>query len=301
MKSVPPLSDSALERIVKQALKEDRAFQDVTSQALISDLMTAKSHILSKEPMVVAGISVAKHVFHTVDPSLRVTPRVADGTPVEPDTPLITIQGNARAILQAERVALNFMQRLSGISTFTRQYCEAVKHYPTKIVDTRKTTPGLRMLEKWAVRLGGGNNHRSSLQDGILIKDNHLKILAKYKISLSQACKMARQHAPHGLRITVEVETLSQVRQAIRGQADIILLDNMSPSQVMQAIPLIQGRALVEVSGGISLQNVGHMAKAGANYISIGALTHSAPSKDLSLEIVSHVKFKSARKSLENQ
>ncbi len=301
MSNVPPLSPSSLERIVKQALKEDRAFQDVTSQVLISDLMRVKSHILAKEPMVVAGITVAKQVFLTVDSSLRLTIHIPDGTSVGTNTPLVTIEGKARSILQSERVALNFMQRLSGISTLTHQCCEAVKRYPTSIVDTRKTTPGLRVLEKWAVRLGGGKNHRSSLQDGILIKDNHLKILAKYKISLSQACKIAREQAPHGLRIAVEAETLNQVKQAIRGQADIVLLDNMAPSQVRQAITHIQGRALVEVSGGITLKNVGEMAKAGANYISIGALTHSAPSKDLSLEILSNVGSKSIRKSLQNK
>ncbi len=294
---LPRLAAASLKSIVKQALKEDAADQDVTTQALISNLMTARAQILTREPMVVAGLQVVKAVFETMDPSLRLSQHVSDGDSVGRDTPLLTIQGKARGILQGERVALNFLQRLSGISTLTRQFCDAVKTLPTIIVDTRKTTPGLRTLEKWAVLIGGGKNHRNSLQDGVLIKDNHLNILSRYNISLSHACKKARQQVPHGLRISVEVETLSQVRQALKGEADIILLDNMTPSQIQKAVTMIEGRALVEVSGGVSLKNVRELAKAGADYISIGALTHSAPSKDLSLEIMppSHPKSSKSR------
>ena len=178
------------------------------------------------------------------------------------------------------------MQRLSGISTLTRQFCRAVGKHSVKIADTRKTTPGLRALEKWAVRLGGGYNHRSSLHDGILIKDNHLMVLAANNISLSQACQLAKQQAPHGLRISVEVESLAQVREALQGKADIILLDNMSPSKIQQAVKTIKGQALVEVSGGITLHNIQDIAKTGIDIISIGALTHSAPAMDLSMDII---------------
>ncbi|MEJ2231083.1 MAG: hypothetical protein P8X46_07875, partial [Nitrospirales bacterium] len=162
----------------------------------------------------------------------------------------------------------------------------AVRDFQVAIVDTRKTTPGLRVLEKWAVRLGGGHNHRFSLHDGILIKDNHLMILAARRMNLTQACLHARQQAPHGLRICVEVETMAQVQQALKGKADVILLDNMPPAQVRHALDIVQGQVLVEVSGGITLKNVRDMAKAGPDFISIGALTHSAPSMDLSMEII---------------
>jgi len=196
------------------------------------------------------------------------------------------LTGSARSLLQAERVALNFMQRLSGISTLTRQFCQAVRDHAVKIADTRKTTPGLRALEKWAVSLGGGSNHRSSLHDGILIKDNHLLVLAAQKTTLRQACQQARQQAPHGLRIEVEVESLAQVRQALQGKADIIMLDNMTPSNIQEAIRIIQGQALVEVSGGITLSNIREMAQRGVDIISIGALTHSAPAMDISMDII---------------
>ena len=235
---------------------------------------------------MVAGLAVARHVFHEVDPSLKLTFHRKDGAIVSGKTPLLTITGKAHSLLQAERVALNFLQQLSGVSTLTHQFCQAVRGFPVAIVDTRKTTPGLRTLEKWAVRLGGGRNHRSSLYDGILIKDNHLTLLSANKVSLSQACLLARKQAPHGLRICVEVETLSQVRQALKGKADVLLLDNMTASQVQQAVKVIKGQALVEISGGITLKNIQDMAKAKPDIISIGALTHSAPAMDLSMNIV---------------
>jgi nicotinate-nucleotide pyrophosphorylase (carboxylating) len=230
-------------------------------------------------------VAVARYAFQAVNPCLELTTHIDDGTLVHPSTPVLTIRGEAQSLLQAERVALNFLQRLSGISTLTHQFCEAVRDYPVKIVDTRKTTPGLRALEKWAVRLGGGHNHRFSLHDGILIKDNHLILLANQRIGLSQACLRARQQAPHGLRICVEVETIAQVQQALKGKADVLLLDNMTLAQIRHAIDIIQDQALVEISGGITLSNIRDMAQAGPDFISIGALTHSAPSMDLSMEI----------------
>jgi nicotinate-nucleotide pyrophosphorylase (carboxylating) len=248
--------------------------------------MVAKAQIMAKEAMIVAGITVAEEVFHQIDNTLTLNFHQRDGDWVAPNTRILTITGNAQSLLQAERVALNFMQRLSGISTITHQFCHAVHDHSVKIADTRKTTPGLRALEKWAVRLGGGFNHRFSLHDGILIKDNHLMVLAANNISLSQACQLAKQQAPHGLRISVEVESLAQVREALHGKADIILFDNMSPSKIQQAVKTIKGQALVEVSGGITLRNIQDIANMGIDIVSIGALTHSAPAMDLSMDII---------------
>ncbi len=280
----PPLA--AMQRIVSAALDEDLYYGDVTTSILIPDPIEARAQIIAQDHMMVAGVAVAKLVFHTVDPTIKLTTHYDDGTEVNPSTPILTITGKARSLLQAERVALNFLQQLSGISTLTQVFCKAVRRHPVKIVDTRKTTPGLRVLEKWAVRLGGGHNHRFSLHDGVLIKDNHLLILRARNMNISQTCLFARQHVPHGLRICVEVETLSQIRQALRGKADVLLLDNMQPNQVRHAVRLIQGQALVEVSGGVNLSNIRSMAEAGPDFISIGALTHSAPSMDLSMNIL---------------
>ncbi len=279
----PPLF--MIRPIVQAALEEDIGAGDLTSQALIPNGQSIQAHIIAKEPMVVAGLAVAQEVFHLIDKSLTLQLHHHDGANVRTNTKILTIKGNASSILQAERVALNFMQRLSGISTLTHQFCQAVKGLPVKIVDTRKTTPGLRILEKWAVRLGGGYNHRNSLHDGILIKDNHLLVLANKKISLSQACRRAREQAPHGLRICVEAENLAQVRQALQGEADSILLDNMPPSKIEQAVTLIKSKAIIEVSGGINLQNIRSYALPGVDIISIGALTHSARAMDLSLDM----------------
>lgn len=275
----------SIDRAINAALEEDLIYGDLTSSLLIPPTLSARAEIIANTPMVVAGVVVAKKVFQAVDPSSTVTIQAGDGTKVRPGTRILTMTGKALSLLQSERVALNFLQHLSGISTLTRQFCEAVRNYPVTIVDTRKTTPGLRALEKWAVRLGGGHNHRFSLHDGILIKDNHRMILAAQKLKLSEICLRARDNAPHGLRICVEVENLVQARQALKGKADVLLLDNMPPAQVRQALRIIQKQALVEVSGGITLNNIQSMAKAGPDFISIGALTHSAPSMDLSMEI----------------
>jgi nicotinate-nucleotide pyrophosphorylase (carboxylating) len=283
---VAPPPRSHIRQIVQTALEEDLGFGDLTSSALLSPDMIAKAQIMAKQAMVVAGMTVAEEVFHQIDDTLTVKFHQRDGDWVGANTRILTITGNAQSLLQAERVALNFIQRLSGISTITHQFCHAVHNHSVKIADTRKTTPGLRALEKWAVRLGGGVNHRFSLHDGILIKDNHLMVLSAHKMSLSQACRLARQEAPHGLRISVEVESMEQVRQALQGKADVILLDNMSPSKIQEAVKTIKGKALVEVSGGVTMNNIRDIAKTGVDIISIGALTHSAPAMDLSLDII---------------
>ena len=277
----------SMRRIISAALEEDLAYGDLTSTLLIPPTLLARADIIAKGHMIVAGVAIAREVFQTVDSTIELTTHAGDGTMVRPSTTILSMKGKAQSLLQGERIALNFLQRLSGISTLTHQFCEAVRDFPVNLVDTRKTTPGLRALEKWAVRLGGGKNHRFSLHDGILIKDNHLMVMASQGLNITQTCLLARQQAPHGLRICVEVETIAQVRQALKGKADVLLLDNMTPDHVRQAVDLIQKQALVEVSGGMTLDNVRAMAEAGPDFISIGALTHSAPSMDLSMEIVS--------------
>ncbi|MDR4492970.1 MAG: carboxylating nicotinate-nucleotide diphosphorylase [Nitrospirales bacterium] len=283
--SVFPPPFQALQQIVRTALAEDLSGGDITSNLIIDDSFQAHARITAKQPLVVAGILVAQETFRQVDPTLQVTIYQKDGQWMPKAGTVMTISGQARSLLKGERVALNFLQRLSGISTLTHRCCQAIKGSSPILTDTRKTTPGLRILEKWAVRLGGGHNHRSALHDGILIKDNHLAILDAHHIGITQACLRAKAHAPHGLKICVEVENLKQVNQAILGKADIILLDNMSPTQVRQAIAKIKGRAITEVSGGITLDNLRDMAHAQPDYISMGVLTHSAPSMDFTMEI----------------
>lgn len=283
-KANPP-STQTIRNAVQQALAEDLAHGDVTTNALFHRAVPARAAIVVHHRMTIAGLAVAREVFLTVDPSLRITKTITDGSTVPAEARVLVVQGDARALLKAERVALNFLQRLSGIATLTAQFCAAVRGYPTKILDTRKTTPGLRTLEKWAVQLGGGKNHRFSLGDGLLIKDNHLTLLGSTGVDVAAACRLARTAAPHGLRIEVEAKTIPEVKAALAGKADIILLDNMSPALVQKAVSLIKGCALVEVSGGITLQTVRDMAQAGADFISVGALTHSAPAANLSMDL----------------
>ncbi|MBD0305327.1 MAG: carboxylating nicotinate-nucleotide diphosphorylase [Nitrospiraceae bacterium] len=281
---LPPVQH--IRTAVRIALQEDLAQGDATTAALFSKPIHARGRIMAQSPVVVAGIAVAREVFVQLDPDIRVLEAVADGPSIDKKTLIMTVEGDARSLLAAERVALNFLQHLSGIATLTAKFCAAVRGYKTKILDTRKTIPGLRYLEKWAVRLGGGYNHRHSLGDGILIKDNHLMLLKAQRLSLAQGCRLARERGPHGLRVMAEAESLDQVRDALQGQADVILLDNMTLAQVRDAVAVIKGRALVEVSGGITLTTAPEMAAAGADYLSIGSLTHSAPAADLSMDIV---------------
>ncbi len=271
--------------IVARALAEDLGAGDVTTQALFPEGAPAVGTIVVEERdgLVVAGPAVAVEVFRQVDASLACAPNVADGDRVPHGTTVLTVVGDGRSILKGERVALNFLQRLSGIATLTAKFCETVKGTRARVLDTRKTTPGLRALEKWAVTLGGGHNHRHSLADGILIKDNHLALADG---DVARACRLVRERAPHGLKIEVEVRTLEDVRAALDGGADIILLDNMDVPSIRKAVEEIKGRALVEVSGGVSLTTVREIAAAGPDYISVGALTHSAPAANLSMDII---------------
>jgi nicotinate-nucleotide pyrophosphorylase (carboxylating) len=281
-----PLPTADIRQAVRLALREDLALGDATTSALFSGPCPARGVVVARQTLVAAGIAAAQETFRAVDSSLRIVRAVKEGTKLAPGNVLLTIEGDGRSLLMGERVALNFLQHLSGIATLAAQFRHAVRGYPVKIVDTRKTVPGLRALEKWAVRLGGGWNHRRSLGDGILIKDNHLALLRTRGLNIADACRLARERSPHGLRIIVEVESLKQIREALDGAADVILLDNMSPSTVRRAVNLIKGRALVEVSGGITLENVREMAAAGANFISVGALTHSAPAAEISMDIL---------------
>ena len=282
---MPQLPAAEIRRAVRIALDEDLASGDVTTSALFAGRTPGRAMIITQQDLVVAGLAAAVQTFLAVDASLIVTLLCKEGDLLAPGQSLMRIEGDGRSILMAERVALNFLQHLSGIATLTKRFCDAVKDYPATILDTRKTIPGLRALEKWAVTLGGGQNHRRSLRDGILIKDNHLALLKAQKKGIREACRQAHKRASDNLTVIVEVESLAGVRQALVGKADVILLDNMSTRMVRQAVALIKGRALVEVSGGITLNNVQEMAAAGPDFISIGALTHSAPAATLSLEL----------------
>ncbi|TLY26850.1 MAG: carboxylating nicotinate-nucleotide diphosphorylase [Nitrospirae bacterium] len=274
-----------IREIVACALAEDLGTGDVTTQALFRTHVPASGTIVAEEPegLALAGLAVAVEVFAQVDPSLTNTLSFADGDRVPAGAAVLTVTGDGRYILNGERVALNFLQRLSGIATLTAKFCDAVKGFKTRIIDTRKTTPGLRALEKWAVTLGGGANHRYGLADGILIKDNHLALAGG---DVARACLQARERAPHGLKIEVEVQSLDVVQAALDGGADIILLDNMKVPAIRKAVEMIKGRATIEVSGGVTLGNVREIAAAGPDLISVGALTHSAPAARFSMDIV---------------
>ena len=274
-----------LREVIGRALAEDLPHGDVTTSALFPVAVPARATIIAHQTMTIAGLAVARQVFRAVDPSLRISLPLKDGAPVKAGTVVLSIQGDARSLLMAERVAVNFLQRLSGIATLTAQFCAAVRGFPTKILDTRKTTPGLRLLEKWAVALGGGQNHRFSLSDAILIKDNHLAVLRADGANVTEACLRARRRAPGRLRVEVEAKSLQEVREALAGGADVILLDNMTPALVRRAVTLVRRQALVEVSGGITLRTVTQMARAGADFVSVGALTHSAPAANLSMDL----------------
>jgi nicotinate-nucleotide pyrophosphorylase (carboxylating) len=278
------LPAAEIRRAVRQGLEEDLGQGDATTSALFRSAVPARARIVAQQSMVVAGIAAAVQTFVTVSPSLAITVIKKDGSEAKAGETLMTIEGDGRSILMAERVALNFLQHLSGIATLTHRFCQSVRRYPVAILDTRKTMPGWRAIQKWAVALGGGTNHRRSLADGILIKDNHLRLFT-HKQAVREACRLVKRRRSAGGQIIVEVESLREVAQAVAGRADIILLDNMTPALVKQAVRMINRRALVEVSGGITLRNVRAMAAAGPDRISIGALTHSAPAAIISLDL----------------
>lgn len=270
-----------VKQLLELAIAEDIGSGDVTSESIISDDCVATGIILSKDTGVLAGLGIVEILLEMVDSQLSLTKVLSDGNFIEPGVEIGRIYGPGKTMLTAERTSLNFLQRLSGTATMTAEFVSAVVDYPTKIIDTRKTTPGWRILEKYAVRVGGGYNHRFGLYDGVLIKDNHIALTG----SIAEAIEMARAAVPHTIRIEIEVENLQQVEEALRANADIILLDNMTLNEIRAAVELIDGKALVEVSGGVRLDTVKQIAAAGVDLISVGTLTHSAPSLDISIEV----------------
>jgi len=280
-----PSNKLQTEEIIDRALAEDLVKGDVTTDALIPADRRGTGLIVAKKEGILAGINIAKQVFHRVDPELKVEVLLEDGAGVKPGSKVANVSGSIASILAAERVALNFLQRLSGIASETKRYVEAVKGLPVRIMDTRKTTPGLRSLEKHAVKVGGGENHRMNLGDGILIKDNHLAALRSQGLNIKQIVARARQNSPQRLPVEVEVATAPEALEAAEAEADIVMLDNMSLEDMRKAVKSIHGRALIEASGGITLDNVRAVAETGVDFISIGALTHSVTALDISLEL----------------
>lgn len=267
---------------VRRALVEDIGTGDVTTLFTVPEDTEAVATMICRSSGVVAGIPVAEQVFLQVDPALTVKLNAVDGQYVEAGEILLTVAGSARSILTAERVALNFVQRMSGIATRTAALVRLIEGHKARIVDTRKTTPGLRALEKYAVRVGGGYNHRFGLYDAVLIKDNHIAVAG----GISAAVQSAYAQAPHTMTVTVECDTLDQVREAVDAGADIILLDNMSIEDMESAVDIVNGQAAIEASGGINESTVAAVAATGVDVISVGALTHSVASLDISLDIV---------------
>lgn len=280
--------------LIDRAIAEDLHGGDQTTEVLISSNLVGKAVVLAKSDGIIAGIDVALAVFSRVDPNVVSNALIQDGsTPVVEDIGngikasfILETVGPIASILAAERTAMNFLQHLSGIATHTSKYVEAVKGYNVVILDTRKTTPGLRTLEKYAVRVGGGTNHRNNLGDGILIKDNHIEAMKRQGLKLGDIVKIARAGAPHMLRVEVEVEDLKQVEEALNAGAEVLLLDNMGLREMCEAVEMTNGQAVTEASGGITLQNVRDVAATGVNMISVGALTHSSSAFDVSLELL---------------
>jgi nicotinate-nucleotide pyrophosphorylase (carboxylating) len=275
------MNELAVDRIIELALAEDIGSGDLTTWAIVPAKARATGMVRTRAAGVVAGLEVARRVFLRLDPEIDFRTRVRDGDPVARDAVLATVSGPARPILAGERVALNFLRHLSGIATRTRRLKDLAVPHPVRLVDTRKTTPGLRVLEKYAVRMGGGHNHRFCLDDGILIKDNHIAVAG----GIAVAIQAARDAVPHLLKLAVEVEDLAGVREALAAGADIILLDNMLPAMIREAVRLVGGRVPLEVSGNIGEHNIEEIARTGVEIISIGRLTHSVPALDIGLDL----------------
>jgi nicotinate-nucleotide pyrophosphorylase (carboxylating) len=273
------LDAGAYRELVRRALAEDFGWGDVTSEGVIDAEQRGRAVLLAKSRCVLAGVEIAAEAFRQLDPGVSVTIRHADSERVEPGTEVAEFRGHARALLTAERTALNYLQRLSGIATLTREFVDAAGGRIT-ILDTRKTTPLLRTLEKYAVRAGGAVNHRNGLDDGILIKDNHVRLAGSVGEAVTRMRKANRE-----LPTEVEAQSLDQVDEALRSGADIVLLDNLSTPDIIEAVKRCKGRAKTEISGGVTLARLPELAVTGADFVSIGALTHSAPAVDLSLEI----------------
>ncbi|MBU2498424.1 MAG: carboxylating nicotinate-nucleotide diphosphorylase [Proteobacteria bacterium] len=272
-----------LDPIIRRALEEDLGPGDLTTEAIVSPESRGKAVLLAREELVLAGLPVFCRVFDLLCSEMTFEGNFLDGQVVPPGGRICLLSGSLAAILEGERTALNFLQRMSGIATLTRRYVERVRSYKVRVVDTRKTAPGLRLLDKYAVRMGGGFNHRMGLFDGILIKDNHIAAAG----SVRQAVALAKKSAPHTVKVEVEVEGLGVIEEAIEAGADVILLDNMPPPMVRDAVRMISGRVKTEASGNINLDNIEAYAQAGVDIISAGALTHSPRAANVSLELTS--------------
>ena len=271
----------ALDDSLRRWLEEDIGTGDLTSEALIPEDAVTTGLIHSKDTGILCGVDVARRVFELLDPSLEFTALAKDGDTLAYGTKIAEIKGSARSVLTGERLALNLLQHMSGVATQTKQLADIAKPYGTRVVDTRKTTPGLRQLEKYAVRVGGGHNHRLGLYDAILIKDNHIAVAGGAKEALARA----KAYASHMTKIEIEVESLAQAKEAVQGGADVIMLDNMAPDEMKECVAMIGHRAVVEASGGINANNLAAAAAAGVDVISVGALTHSVKAVDISLDV----------------
>lgn len=273
------LDKNIVDDIILRALKEDMPMGDLTTDSTVSEDEICSASLIAKEAGVVAGLEVFERVFIMLDPQIYIERYVQEGSKVDAGTKIMHISGKAQAMLKAERTALNLLQRMSGIATVTSLYAERLVGTRSKIVDTRKTAPGLRYLDKYAIRAGGGTNHRFCLSDGVLIKDNHIKAAG----SITEAVKRARRAIPHTIRVEVETESMAQVQEALEAGADIIMLDNMKEEAMKEAVDFINGRALTEASGNITLERIEKVAKTGVDLISSGSLTHSVKAMDISL------------------
>jgi nicotinate-nucleotide pyrophosphorylase (carboxylating) len=276
-----PLAQREIEQLVRSALQEDEAFNDVTTIATVVSDRRARATLTARQNGVIAGVPLALEAFRLLDPKVSIRVEHEDGARVKAGEPVLFVTGHARGLLSAERVALNYIQRLSGIASLTCRYVDLVSGTRAKILDTRKTTPGWRALEKYAVRAGGGTNHRMDLASAVLIKDNHL---AAVDGDIAKAVSRSRELAPRGTKVEVECDNLDQVRAALAAGADVILLDNMSTDELREAVRVVAGRAILEASGGVNLTTVRPIAETGVDWISVGALTHSAPAMDLALD-----------------
>jgi nicotinate-nucleotide pyrophosphorylase (carboxylating) len=270
-----------LPRLIDMALAEDIGTGDITTDYLVSCDSRGRGIIVAKEDLVLAGLDIAKTVFQRLDPEVHLQSAYEDGTEIVCGETVLHLEGRLRGLLTAERPALNFLQRLSGIATHVRTYVKALQHSRVRLVDTRKTTPGWRVLEKYAVRMGGAHNHRMGLFDGVLIKDNHIIACG----GIQQAIAAARKQISHLIKIEVEVSDLAGIHEALESGVDVIMLDNMDIAHIREAVSVIQNRAIVEVSGGITLKHLSDLAETGVDLISVGALTHSARAVDLSMRI----------------
>lgn len=280
---VAPLADVLLEPLVRQTLQEDLGRAgDLTSNLIIPAFARATLRMVAREEGILAGIDLARLAFSLMDPGIAFEPRLRDGARLTPGAEIAVVRGPARAILSAERTALNFMGHLSGVATATARIAERIRPYGTRVTCTRKTLPGLRMVQKYAVRVGGGSNHRYGLDDGILIKDNHIAVAG----SVRAAVERARAGAGHMVAIELEVDTLDQLREGLEAGANIILLDNMPPAMLREAVRIVNGRAVIEASGRVSLETVEDIARTGVDYIAVGAITHSVSVLDIGLDAV---------------